>query len=120
MPALSPARRTDGRRRRRRIALAAARLRAAIRSRRWLDIAYRLTVTVIGALVVVVGLILVPLPGPGWLIVFFGLAILGSEFHWARRLLGWARQTVARVAESWRRRREASRATAQARPVPQQ
>ena len=33
------------------------------------------------------GSILVPLPGPGWLIVFAGLAILATEYVWAQRLL---------------------------------
>ena len=45
----------------------------------------------IGGAVVVTGLILVPYPGPGWLIVFGGLAILATEFEWARRLLHYAR-----------------------------
>lgn len=97
-----------------RFARSAAWLRAAIKRRRWLDALYRVAVTAVGALVMVIGLILVPLPGPGWLIVFFGLAILGTEFHWARRLLGWARMAVARVAERWRgwRSRRAARRTA--------
>lgn len=49
-------------------------------------------VAIAGGSVVVVGLILVPYPGPGWLIVFAGLAILSREFTWAKRLLSWARQ----------------------------
>ena len=73
-----------------------------IKRSRSLDTLYRISITAIGALIVVVGLILVPLPGPGWLIVFFGLAILGTEFHWARRLLGWARMALARFTERWR------------------
>jgi uncharacterized protein (TIGR02611 family) len=42
-------------------------------------------------LVLAAGLIAIPYPGPGWLIVFAGLAILASEFVWARRLLHYAR-----------------------------
>ena len=38
-----------------------------------------------------VGLVLVPFPGPGWLIVFLGLAVLASEFAWAERLLDFGR-----------------------------
>ena len=38
-------------------------------------------------MVVAVGIALIPLPGPGWLIVIAGLAIWAVEFHWARRLL---------------------------------
>lgn len=59
--------------------------------------AYRLAVGALGVSVVVIGLILVPLPGPGWLIVFFGLAILASEFHSARRL----HQFASRVLRRW-------------------
>jgi uncharacterized protein (TIGR02611 family) len=44
---------------------------------------------------VVGGLVLVPLPGPGWLIVFAGLAVLATEFAWAARTLRFARGTLA-------------------------
>lgn len=90
------------------------RWRRWIRRRPWLNTVYRVLVTALGIAVVVIGLILVPLPGPGWLIVFIGLTILGTEFHWARRLLGWLRRVLARFWERWnawraerRRRREA-------------
>lgn len=52
---------------------------------------YRVAVGVVGALVVAVGIVAIPYPGPGWLIVFTGLAILATEFAWARRLLHFAR-----------------------------
>jgi uncharacterized protein (TIGR02611 family) len=52
---------------------------------------YRTAVIALGTVVAVVGLALVPLPGPGWLIVFFGVGILASEFEPAARLLDWAR-----------------------------
>src|SRR5215213_3986413 len=47
----------------------------------------RLAVIVAGGLVVIVGLIMVPYPGPGWLTVFAGLAILSTELVWAQKLL---------------------------------
>lgn len=87
-----------------------ARWRETIRRRPWLNTVYKVLITVLGVLVVVVGLILVPLPGPGWLIVFLGLTILGSEFHWARRLLGWLRRVLARFWERWTAWRAARRA----------
>ena len=59
-------------------------------------------VTILGVAVVVIGVILIPLPGPGWLIVFLGMTILGSEYHWARRLTGWLRMQLARFWERWR------------------
>ena len=68
-----------------------------------LGLAYRIGVGVLGAAVVVLGLMLVPLPGPGWLIVFVGLGILASEFAWAERLLHYARARV-RGWTAWVRR----------------
>jgi len=61
---------------------------------RGLDLTYRVVVAVIGSAVVVGGIVLIPLPGPGWLIVFGGLAILATEFAWAGRLLDFARRHV--------------------------
>ncbi|MDQ1288503.1 MAG: hypothetical protein QG622_2068 [Actinomycetota bacterium] len=55
---------------------------------------YRMLVGIVGASITVGGLVLVPLPGPGWLIVFVGLAILASEFDWAQRLLDFGRRHV--------------------------
>ncbi len=57
---------------------------------------YRVLVGVVGGLVTVLGLVLIPAPGPGWLVVFAGLAILASEFEWAQRLLAYARDQVGR------------------------
>ena len=44
-----------------------------------------------GGLIVLIGLVAIPYPGPGWLIVFAGLAILATEFDWAQRILDRAR-----------------------------
>lgn len=68
--------------------------------------AYRMGVGVLGACVVVIGLLLVPLPGPGWLIVFLGFGILASEFHWARRMHAFVTRHVRRwnawiMAQAW-------------------
>lgn len=82
------------------------RWREAIARRPWLDGIYKVLITCIGIAVVVIGLILVPLPGPGWLIVFIGLTVLGSEYHWARRLTSWLRMQLARFWAWWRTRQE--------------
>jgi len=63
------------------------RWRAALRRRRSTNAAYRLVVGITGGLVLVAGIIAIPYPGPGWAIVFIGLAILASEFAWAHRTL---------------------------------
>jgi uncharacterized protein (TIGR02611 family) len=66
-------------------------LRARLDANPTLRVLWRVGVAVVGGAVVITGLILVPYPGPGWLIVFGGLAILATEFEWARRLLHYAR-----------------------------
>jgi uncharacterized protein (TIGR02611 family) len=47
--------------------------------------------------VLIAGIIAIPYPGPGWLILFAGLAILGTEFQWAQRVLHWMRERY----DSW-------------------
>src|SRR5699024_5153563 len=44
---------------------------------------YRSIVGGLGTLVVLIGLMLVPLPGPGWLIVIIGLFIISRDVKWA-------------------------------------
>lgn len=72
-----------------------------------LDVAYRAAVGVFGGVLTVGGLLLVPLPGPGWLVVFLGLAVLGTEFHWARRVAQWLKRQLDRFWTWWRARRAA-------------
>ncbi|MGZ4595141.1 MAG: TIGR02611 family protein [Actinomycetes bacterium] len=68
--------------------------RGFLRRHRGLYLAYRALVAVAGFAIIVTGLVLIPLPGPGWLIVFAGLALLATEFVWAERLLNFARAKV--------------------------
>ncbi len=51
----------------------------------------KVVIGIVGGLVVLIGLILVPYPGPGWLVVFGGLAILATEFEFAARVLEFAK-----------------------------
>ena len=82
--------------------------RALRRARAWVErhprirFAYRFAVAVLGATVAIVGLILVPLPGPGWLIVFLGIAILGTEFPAAHRLGQWLKRVLAKALARWK------------------
>lgn len=57
---------------------------------------YRTVVGIFGGVIVIGGLIAVPFPGPGWLIVFIGVSIWASEFHWARRLHTYGMERLAR------------------------
>lgn len=49
--------------------------------------AWRLIILVVGGTVLVVGVAMIVLPGPAFVVIPAGLAILATEFVWARRLL---------------------------------
>ena len=70
---------------------------------KWL---WRTFVATLGGTVLVAGLVMVPYPGPGWLTVFAGLAILATEFPWARRLLRYGKRLFLRW-ERWVKRQRA-------------
>lgn len=48
-------------------------------------------IAIVGGIVVIAGLIMIPYPGPGWLVVFAGLAILATEFEFAQKVLDFAK-----------------------------
>lgn len=74
-----------------RYARAWARKRDRLRDRPVADFAYRVAVGVVGLTVLLIGIVAIPYPGPGWAILFLGLAILATEFYWARRTLTFTR-----------------------------
>jgi tellurite resistance protein TerC len=59
-----------------------------------IKIVKRVIVSVVGATVVVIGIALLVLPGPAFVVIPVGLAILATEYAWARR---WLRK-VRRIA----------------------
>ena len=54
-------------------------------------------VGVIGGTVVLIGIALIVLPGPAFIVIPIGLGILASEFVWARRVVQRGRIFVKRV-----------------------
>jgi uncharacterized protein (TIGR02611 family) len=60
----------------------------------------RVLVGVVGGLITVLGVVALIAPGPGWLIIFAGLGILGSEFAWAARALKTAKGVASRAIDS--------------------
>ncbi|MET3429968.1 uncharacterized protein (TIGR02611 family) [Actinoplanes tereljensis] len=63
-------------------------------------LALKIGIGVLGTLVVALGIVLIPFPGPGWAIVILGLAIWSLEFAWAKRLLEFTRRHV-KAWTSW-------------------
>jgi uncharacterized protein (TIGR02611 family) len=59
----------------------------------------KIGIGVLGTVVVAVGIVLIPFPGPGWAIVILGLAIWAIEFQWAKNLLEFTKRHV----QSWTR-----------------
>ena len=68
-------------------------------SPRWRPL-YQGGVFLVGLVLTLGGLALVPLPGPGWLIVILGIAVWASEFEPASRLLDFVKDNV-RAWEQW-------------------
>jgi uncharacterized protein (TIGR02611 family) len=77
------------------------------RLRRWLDPLppplRRLLILLVGGGVLIVGVLLLVLPGPGILVIVVGLAILATEFAWAEGLLGQARRRLEHLAQKIRK-----------------
>jgi uncharacterized protein (TIGR02611 family) len=53
------------------------------------------------------GLALLVLPGPGWVLIFVGLSVLGTEYVWAQRLLRVAKQQANNAKDKVLRRKQA-------------
>ncbi len=53
----------------------------------WYQHVRRIIIGVAGGSLVVLGLVLFVLPGPFWLLIPLGVALLGTQFPWAKRLM---------------------------------
>jgi tellurite resistance protein TerC len=60
----------------------------------------RVIVSVVGATVLLIGVALLVLPEPSFIVIPVGLAILATEYAWARRWLKKARQIASSVVSS--------------------
>jgi uncharacterized protein (TIGR02611 family) len=61
-------------------------------------------IAVLGLVVVIAGIVMLVLPGPGWVTIFVGFGIWATEFAWAHSVLAFVRRQVARWT-SWLRHR---------------
>jgi tellurite resistance protein TerC len=62
-----------------------------------IKIVRRIIVTVIGATVLLIGIALLVLPGPAFIVIPIGLAILATEYAWARHWLKKVRELASGV-----------------------
>jgi uncharacterized protein (TIGR02611 family) len=62
-------------------------------AKRWLKILFGFTL-------LVVGIVMIVTPGPGWLTIMLALGVLAAEFVWARRLLDRMKEQGLRLRDS--------------------
>ncbi|MBL1085346.1 TIGR02611 family protein [Streptomyces actinomycinicus] len=70
-----------------------------IKARRALHLSWQVGVFVVGLAVVAAGIVMLPLPGPGWVVIFGGMAIWATEFVWAQLVLRWTKRKVTEAAQ---------------------
>ena len=66
----------------------------------------RVIVSAVGVTVVLIGIALLVLPGPAFVVIPVGLAILATEYAWARRWLRKVRRIAKDVVSSTHRREQ--------------
>jgi uncharacterized protein (TIGR02611 family) len=62
--------------------------------------AKRLIKIVVGFTVLLAGIVMLVTPGPGWVAIFAGLAILAAEFVWAKRLLDHLKERGGKIRDA--------------------
>lgn len=68
----------------------------------------RIAVSVVGFVLLAGGLVMMVTPGPGILVIIAGLAVLATEYAWARRTLERTKEKAkqgGQTIRSWFRRR---------------
>ena len=61
--------------------------------------ARRIAILIVGMTVLLIGIAMIILPGPALVVIPVGLAILATEFAWARRWLRVMRESAEKGAE---------------------
>ncbi|HSA53432.1 MAG TPA: TIGR02611 family protein [Yinghuangia sp.] len=70
-----------------------------IKRSRTLHLTWQIGIAVVGFAVILAGLVMMVIPGPGIPALLLGLAILGTEFVWAQRTLLWTKDQAAKAAQ---------------------
>src|SRR6185295_232209 len=72
---------------------------AFVQARRALHMSWQVGVFIVGLAVVAAGAAMLVLPGPGWVVIFAGMAIWATEFVWAQLVLRWTKRKVTEAAQ---------------------
>jgi len=69
----------------------------------------RIAVTVVGFAVLLAGVAMLVLPGPGIVVIIAGLAILATEYVWAERMLAEAKRRATQAKDAVTRKNKQER-----------
>ena len=69
-----------------------------------INVVRRVIVSVVGVTVLLIGIALLVLPGPAFVVIPVGLAILATEYAWARRWLRKVRRMASNVVSGRERK----------------
>ena len=61
---------------------------------------WRGVATAIGGVILLAGVAMLVFPGPGWAVIFLGLAVLATEYVWAHRLLKFTKDKAQGAASA--------------------
>lgn len=59
----------------------------------------RMAISLAGFVLLLVGIVMLVIPGPGLLLIVAGLAVLATEYVWAQRTLNYARRKAAQAKD---------------------
>ncbi|MGH8900008.1 MAG: PGPGW domain-containing protein [Egibacteraceae bacterium] len=65
----------------------------------------RVVVAVVGGTIIAAGVALLFIPGPGLLVLLLGLAILATEFSWARQVRQWVQHEARSITQRLKAKR---------------
>jgi uncharacterized protein (TIGR02611 family) len=77
---------------------------------------WRIVVLVVGLSVLILGIIMIFTPGPAVVFIPAGLALLATEFQWARNLLQRVRPMIDAAVEKAKRAKESALARRKGKP----
>ena len=78
--------------------------------------AKRFFIILIGFTLLLLGVVMLVTPGPGWAAIFGGLALLAAEFVWARRLLNHLKAQGVKIRDAVFNSNKEKNPTAEPRP----
>ncbi len=76
------------------------RLRERARHNTAVNVVWRAGVLTLGLLLIVGGMVMLVIPGPGWGAIILGLVVLATEYTWANRLLKPVRDRARAAAQA--------------------